>query len=58
MLRACSRRSPREPGGIAYHCGVGRDRTGLITMLLLAVANVPAEEIAGDYALSPVVEDY
>ena len=24
-----------QPGGVAYHCGIGRDRTGLITMLIL-----------------------
>src|SRR4051794_2307251 len=41
-----------EPGGVAVHCGVGRDRTGLICILLLALAGVPAEAIAADYALS------
>ena len=32
-----------EPGGVAYHCVGGRDRTGLVTMLLLTFAGVPAE---------------
>jgi protein-tyrosine phosphatase len=41
-----------EPGGVAVHCGIGRDRTGLITILLLALAGADAEEIAADYALS------
>jgi protein-tyrosine phosphatase len=41
-----------RPGGVAYHCGIGRDRTGLVTMLLLAALGVPAERIAEDYALS------
>ena len=41
-----------EPGGVAYHCGIGRDRTGLVTMLLLAALDVPAGEAAEDYALS------
>jgi protein tyrosine/serine phosphatase len=41
-----------EPGGVAYHCGIGRDRTGLITMLLLAALDVPADVAAEDYALS------
>src|SRR3954451_3427466 len=41
-----------EPGGVAYHCGIGRDRTGLITMLLLAALGVPHDLIAEDYALS------
>jgi protein-tyrosine phosphatase len=36
----------------AIHCSVGKDRTGLITALLLSVANVPTSTIANDYALS------
>ena len=34
------------------HCAAGRDRTGLVTLLLLALAGVPPDEIAADYALS------
>ena len=41
-----------EPGGVAYHCMGGRDRTGLVTMLVLAAAGVAAEAVAEDYALS------
>lgn len=41
-----------EPGGVLVHCAVGRDRTGLLCALLLAVVGVPAEQIAADYALS------
>ena len=40
------------PGCVVVHCGMGRDRTGLVTMLLLAVAGVAAEDIAGDYERS------
>ena len=29
-----------EPGGVAIHCGIGRDRTGLIAIMLLALAGV------------------
>ena len=47
-----------EPGGVAYHCGIGRDRTGLITMLLLATLEVPAPLAADDYALSAEIEDF
>ncbi|MGI8856558.1 MAG: tyrosine-protein phosphatase [Thermomicrobiales bacterium] len=39
-------------GGILFHCHAGRDRTGLIAALLLAVADVPAAVITADYALS------
>jgi len=41
-----------QPGGVAYHCGIGRDRTGLITMLILAAFEVPVDVAAEDYALS------
>jgi hypothetical protein len=41
-----------RPGGVAIHCGIGRDRTGLITMLLLHLAGVAPRDIAADYALS------
>ncbi len=41
-----------QAGGVAVHCGAGRDRAGLIAMLLLALAGVSADDIAADYALS------
>lgn len=34
------------------HCSAGRDRTGLITSLLLANAGVAPQTIADDYVLS------
>lgn len=40
------------PGGVLVHCGIGRDRTGLITLLLLALVGVDPEDVAADYALS------
>lgn len=40
------------PGGVAVHCGGGRDRTGLVTLLLLALVGVEADDIASDYELS------
>jgi protein-tyrosine phosphatase len=40
------------PGGVAFHCGGGRDRAGQVAMLVLALAGVSAEDIAADYALS------
>jgi hypothetical protein len=40
------------PGGVLFHCGAGRDRTGLIALLLLSLAGVGAEAIADDYELS------
>ena len=40
------------PDGVVVHCGRGRDRTGLVAMLLLALAGVHPDEIANDYELS------
>ena len=41
-----------RPGGVLYHCMGGRDRTGMITMLVLALVGVAPEDIAADYELS------
>jgi protein-tyrosine phosphatase len=40
------------PGGVLVHCAGGRDRTGLVSMLLLLLAGVAPEEIIADYELS------
>jgi protein tyrosine/serine phosphatase len=40
------------PGGVLFHCGLGRDRTGLVSMLLLALAGVAPADIATDYEQS------
>ncbi len=37
---------------LLIHCAAGKDRTGIIIALLLAVANVPVATIAEDYQLS------
>jgi protein tyrosine/serine phosphatase len=39
-------------GGVVVHCMGGKDRTGLVTALLLSLAGVDDEQIAADYALS------
>jgi len=39
-------------GGVLFHCMAGKDRTGVIASLLLALAEVEAEEIAKDYGQS------
>ncbi|HEU4399414.1 MAG TPA: tyrosine-protein phosphatase [Actinomycetota bacterium] len=39
-------------GGVLIHCAAGKDRTGLISALLLAVAGVPDQTVAADYALT------
>jgi protein-tyrosine phosphatase len=39
-------------GAVLIHCAAGKDRTGLISALLLGLAGVPAETIAADYAMT------
>lgn len=36
-------------GGVLFHCKSGRDRTGLIALLLLSAVNTEPEEIIEDY---------
>jgi protein-tyrosine phosphatase len=38
--------------GIVIHCFAGKDRTGIVSALLLGVADVPDEIVAADYAES------
>lgn len=40
--------------GVLFHCGAGRDRTGLISLLLLSLVGVAPELIAQDYELSTI----
>ncbi len=49
-VMTCLARS--TPGGVVFHCSAGRDRTGLVALLLLALADVEPEAIAEDYTLS------
>ena len=37
------------PGGVLFHCMGGRDRTGMISMLLLAAVDTEVEEMVDDY---------
>lgn len=40
-----------RPGGVLFHCSVGRDRTGLVAVILLSLLGVGNEDIADDYVL-------
>jgi protein tyrosine/serine phosphatase len=40
---------------ILIHCTIGKDRTGIVTSLLLALAGVSDEDIADDYSVVPPV---
>ena len=41
-----------SPGGVLVHCHAGKDRTGIVVALLLALVGVPDDVIADDYALT------
>ena len=41
-----------DPGPLLFHCVAGKDRTGVIAALLLALADVVPAAIAADYAAS------
>lgn len=43
-----------QEGALIFNCTAGKDRTGLIAMLLLDLAGVPQEEIVSDYTSSAV----
>ncbi|MBN6035591.1 tyrosine-protein phosphatase [Amycolatopsis sp. 195334CR] len=40
------------PGGVVFHCAGGKDRTGLLALVLLALAGVAPAEIVADYLLT------
>jgi hypothetical protein len=40
------------PGGVVVHCAAGRDRTGMVTLVLLALLGVAPDAIVADYLLS------
>jgi protein tyrosine/serine phosphatase len=46
-----------EDGATVVHCAAGKDRTGVVVALSLAVAGVPHEEIVADYAMTADVID-
>lgn len=41
-------------GGTLFHCAVGKDRTGVVAMLLLALVGVEEADIVSDYAVSDI----
>ena len=41
-----------QPGGVLFHCKRGHDRTGIIALLVLALAGVSPDDIVADYELS------
>ncbi|MDO4798206.1 MAG: tyrosine-protein phosphatase [Coriobacteriales bacterium] len=49
-IRACFRFiADAPPGCVLFHCSVGKDRTGILAMLLLSLAGVDKWDIVADY---------
>jgi protein-tyrosine phosphatase len=40
------------PGCVVFHCASGKDRTGLVALVLLTLAGAAPEEIVADYVLT------
>ncbi len=57
VVEALRALAARQEGASVVHCAAGKDRTGVVVALSLAVAGVPHEEIAIDYGLSGDVID-
>ncbi|SEQ14411.1 protein-tyrosine phosphatase [Devosia sp. YR412] len=45
-----------QPGIVLFHCTAGKDRTGVIAALLLALAGASRADIVADYALTAEAE--
>jgi len=41
-----------EDGAVLFHCTAGKDRTGIVSALLLRLAGVASDDIAADYSLT------
>ncbi|MFC6095144.1 tyrosine-protein phosphatase [Flavobacterium qiangtangense] len=52
LLRASIQKIIGSENAILYHCSAGKDRTGIVTALLLSLANVDRATIVNEYLLS------
>jgi protein-tyrosine phosphatase len=50
--RALAAIADAPEGAVLFHCAGGKDRTGLVSALLLRLAGASIDDIAADYALS------
>ena len=51
-MRDVFRAIANAPGGVLCHCTAGKDRTGVVSAILLSLAGVSDEDIVFDYAIS------
>lgn len=40
------------PAGVLYHCAIGKDRTGVVSALLLLLAGVSKDDVVADYQVT------
>ena len=52
VMAAVMKTLASSEGSFVFHCRSGKDRTGLVAALLLAIAGVPDEVVAKDFGLS------
>lgn len=52
ILKVAAAIADADDGVILFNCTAGKDRTGIIAAMLLALAGVDVEDIATDYALT------
>ena len=50
LVREAMQAIANAEAGVLVHCSAGRDRTGMISALLLGNAGVSPDDVAGDYA--------
>ena len=49
----------KQKGAVLFHCMAGKDRTGIVAMLLLGLCGVSRDDIAADYQVTRTyLEDY
>ena len=48
----------KAEGSVLYHCQEGKDRTGIISMILLAIGGVARDDIIADYEVSSAYLSY
>ncbi|MFD5091829.1 tyrosine-protein phosphatase [Amycolatopsis thailandensis] len=52
LITAARAIADAAPGCVVFHCAGGKDRTGLLALVLLTLAEAPLEEIIADYLLT------
>ena len=52
LLRVANTIADADDGVVLFNCTAGKDRTGIVAAMLLSIAGVSADDIAGDYALT------